>query len=168
MIMKLKQMTTNALLTAIALTIFMIEAQIPTLVPIPGVKLGLANIITVFALFAFTPKDAFLILFVRVFLGSVFSGQISTLLYSLGGGVTCFCALLVMRRVLSIEQLWIASVIGAIFHNIGQTIVAIIVTGTPSIAVYLPILLVSGIIAGLFTGLCAQFLYGKLKKFGLF
>ena len=90
MIMKLKQMTTNALLTAIALTIFMIEAQIPSLVPIPGVKLGLANIITVFALFAFTPKDAFLILFVRVFLGSVFSGQISTLLYSLGGGFVCF------------------------------------------------------------------------------
>ena len=161
-------MTTNALLTAIALTIFMIEAQIPTLVPIPGVKLGLANIITVFALFAFTPKDAFLILFVRVFLGSVFSGQISTLLYSLGGGLTCFASLLVMRRIISLEQLWVASVIGAVFHNIGQTIVAIIVTGTPSIAVYLPILLVSGIIAGLFTGLCAQFLYGKLKKFGLF
>lgn len=168
MTMKLKQMTTNALLTAIALTIFMIEAQIPALVPIPGVKLGLANIITVFALFAFTPKDAFLILFVRVFLGSIFSGQISTLLYSLGGGLTCFGALLLIRRVLSIEQMWVASVIGAIFHNIGQTIVAIIVTGTPSIAVYLPVLLVSGIVAGLFTGLCAQFLYGKLKKFGLF
>ena len=168
MIMKLKQMTTNALLTAIALTIFMIEAQIPSLVPIPGVKLGLAYIITVFALFAFTPKDAFLILFVRVFLGSVFSGQISTLLYSLGGGFVCFGALLAMRRILSLDQLWIASVIGAVFHNVGQTIVAIIVTGTPSIAVYFPILLVSGIIAGVFTGLCAQFLYNKLNKFGLF
>ena len=161
-------MTTNALLTAIALTIFMIEAQIPALVPIPGVKLGLANIITVFALFAVTPKDAFLILFVRVFLGSVFSGQISTLLYSLGGGLTCFAALLLMRRLITLDQLWVAGVIGAVFHNIGQTIVAIIVTGTPSIAVYLPILLVSGIIAGLFTGLCAQFLYKKLRNFGLF
>lgn len=166
--MKLKQMTTNALLTAIALTIFMIEAQIPALVPIPGVKLGLANIITVFALFAFTPKDALLILFVRVFLGSVFSGQISTLLYSLGGGMTCFASLLVMRKIITLDQLWVASVIGAVFHNVGQVIVAVIVTGTPSIAVYLPVLLVSGIIAGLFTGLCAQFLYGKLKKFHLF
>ena len=166
--MKLKQMTTNALLTAIALTIFMIEAQIPALVPIPGVKLGLANIITVFALFAYRPKDAFLILFVRVFLGSVFSGQISTLLYSLGGGLSCFAALLVMRRVISMEQLWVASVVGAVFHNIGQTLIAIIVTGTPSMIVYLPILLVSGIIAGLFTGFCAQFVYEKLKKFKLF
>lgn len=166
--MKLKQLTVNAVLTAIALTIFMIEAQIPALVPIPGVKLGLANIITVFALFAFGPKDAFMILFVRVFMGSVFSGQISTLLYSLSGGVLCFASLLVMRRIITIEQLWVASVVGAVFHNIGQILVAIIVTGTPSIVVYLPVLLVSGIIAGLFTGLCAQYLYGKIKKINLF
>lgn len=166
--MKLKQLTINAVLTAIALTIFMIEAQIPSLVPIPGVKLGLANIITVFALFAFTPKDAFLILFVRVFMGSVFSGQISTLLYSLGGGMLSFASLLVMRRVITIDQLWVAAVVGAVFHNVGQILVAIVVTGTPGIVVYLPILMVSGIIAGLFTGFCAQFLYGKIKKFHLF
>lgn len=166
--MKLKQLTTNAVLTAIALTIFMIEAQIPALIPVPGVKLGLANIVTVFALFAFTPRDAFMILFVRVFLGSVFSGQISTLLYSLGGGIMCFGSLLAIRRIISIEQLWIASVVGAIFHNIGQMIVAIIVTGTPGIIVYLPILMVSGILAGVFTGLCAQFLYSKIKRFNLF
>ena len=166
--MKLKQMTTNAVLTAIALTIFMIEAQIPSLVPIPGVKLGLANIITVFALFAFTPRDAFLIMFVRVFLGSVFSGQISTLLYSLGGGVMCFVALLCMKRVLTLKQLWAASVVGAVFHNIGQILVAVIVTGTPGIVVYLPVLMVSGIIAGCFTGFCAQFVYDKMRKFHFF
>ena len=164
--MKLKQMTTNALLTAIALTIFMVEARIPTLVPIPGVKLGLANIITVFAMFAFTPKDALMILVVRVFLGGVFSGQISTLLYSMAGGLLCFCVMLLLRRILTDSQLWIASVVGAMFHNIGQIIVAIIVTGTPGIVVYLPVLMVSGIIAGLFTGLCTQFLYGKLKRYG--
>ena len=166
--MKLKQMTTNALLTAIALTIFMIEAQIPPLVPIPGIKLGLANIITVFALFAYTPKDALLILFVRVFLGSVFSGQISTLLYSLGGGMACFASLLVLRRLVSQSQLWVCGVIGAIFHNIGQIIVAIIVTGTPGIIVYLPVLMVSGIITGCFTGVCSQLLYHKLNKFHIF
>lgn len=161
-------MTTNALLTAIALTIFMVEAQIPSLVPIPGVKLGLANIITVFAMFAYTPKDALTILLVRVFLGSVFSGQISTLLYSLAGGLLCFAIMLVLRKILSANQLWVASVIGAVFHNIGQIIVAVIVTGTPRIVIYLPILLVSGIIAGTFTGLCTQFLYQKLKIYGLF
>lgn len=166
--MKLKQMTTNAVLTAIALTIFMIEAQIPSLVPIPGVKLGLANIITVFALFAFTPRDAFMIMFVRVFLGSVFSGQISTLLYSFGGGLMCFAALLCMKRVISLKQLWVASVVGAVFHNIGQILVAVIVTGTPEIVVYLPVLMVSGIIAGCFTGFCAQFVYDKMKRFHYF
>lgn len=166
--MKLKQLTTNALLTAIALTIFMLEAQIPSPVPIPGIKLGLANIITLFALFAYTPKDALLILLVRVFLGSVFSGQISTLLYSLSGGLFCMGAILILRRFISDQQLWVASIIGAVFHNIGQIIVAILVTGTPRIIVYLPVLMISGIAAGLFTGLGTQFLYNKLKQSKLF
>lgn len=165
--MKLKQMTTNALLTAIALTIFMVEAQIPSPIPIPGVKLGLANVITVFAMFAYTPKDAFQILTVRVFLGSVFSGQISTFLYSFAGGIFCFVAMYLLRRIFIDSQLWISSIIGAIFHNIGQMTVAVLVTGTPGIAVYLPVLMVSGIIAGTFTGFSAQFLYNKLKKQGL-
>ena len=137
----------------------MIEAQIPAPIPIPGIKLGLANIITVFAIFAYTPKDALLILSVRVFMG------ISTLLYSAAGGLMCFMVMLLVRKILTDKQLWVASVIGAVFHNIGQITVAIVVTGTPGIIVYLPILMVSGIAAGLFTGLCTQFLYQKLKKY---
>lgn len=166
--MELKKLTRDALLTAIALTIFMVEAQIPPLVPIPGVKLGLANIVTVFALFAYGRRDALLILVVRVFLGSVFSGQIMTLLYSMAGGLFCFAVTALLKNVLTDKQLWVAGVIGAVFHNIGQIIVAIVVTGTPGIVVYLPVLLVSGIVTGLFTGLCAQFLYGKLKHLGQF
>lgn len=164
--MKLKQLITNALLTAIALTIFMIEAQIPAPIPIPGIKLGLANIITVFAIFVYTPKDALLILFVRIFLGSVFSGQISTILYSGAGGLLCFLSMLMVKKILTDQQLWVASIIGAIFHNIGQIIVAVLVTSTIGILVYLPILMVSGIAAGLFTGLCTQVLYKKLLKSG--
>lgn len=166
--MELKKLTRDAFLTAIALTIFMVEAQIPALVPIPGVKLGLANIVTVFALFAYGPKDALLILLIRVFLGSVFSGQMTTFFYSLSGGLLCFAVTRLMKKVLSERQIWVAAVIGAVFHNIGQIIVAILITSTPGIIVYLPILLVSGIITGLFTGLCAQFLYGKLKHLGQF
>ena len=96
--MELKKLTRNALLTAIALTIFMVEAQIPPLVPIPGVKLGLANIVTVFALFAYKKQDALMILLVRVFLGSVFSGQMMTLLYSLAGGLLCFGVTIFMEK----------------------------------------------------------------------
>jgi len=162
--MELKRLTRDAVLTAIALTIFMIEAQIPSLVPIPGVKLGLANIVTVVAMFAYGPGDAMMILLVRVVLGSVFSGQITTLFYSLAGGVLCFCAVFLLKKGLTERQIWVASVVGAVFHNIGQIMVAIFMTSTIGIIVYLPILMVSGIIAGLFTGLCAQFLYKKLKK----
>ena len=166
--MELKKLTRNALHTAIALTNIMIEAQIPPLVPIAGVKLGLANIVTVFALFAYGWRDALMILLVRVFLGSIFSGQVMTLLYSLSGGLLCFAVTLLLRRVLTENQIWVASVIGAVFHNIGQIMAAVLVTATPGIIAYLPVLLVSGIITGLFTGFCTQFLYGKLKHLGQF
>lgn len=166
--MEAKKLTRNALLTAIALTIFMLEAQIPPLAPIPGIKLGLANIVTVFALFTYGSRDALMILLVRVFLGSVFSGQMTTFFYSLSGGLLCFAVTLLMKRVLTEKQIWVASITGAVFHNIGQILVAIVITSTPGIIVYLPILLVSGILTGLFTGLCAQFLYGKLKHLGQF
>ena len=85
--MKTKKMTLLALLAAIALTIFMIEAQIPSPVPIPGVKLGLANIVTVFTVFVLGPKEGAAVLAVRVFLGAVFAGNFSTILYSAAGGV---------------------------------------------------------------------------------
>ena len=78
--------TRLALLTAIALTIFLAEAQIPALTTVPGVKLGLANIATVYAVFVMGPGDALLVLSARVFLGAVFSGQIMTLIYSAAGG----------------------------------------------------------------------------------
>lgn len=166
--MEPKKLTRNALLTAIALTIFMLEAQIPPLVPIPGVKLGLANIVTVFALFTYGSRDALMILLVRVFLGSVFSGQMTTFFYSLAGGLLCFAVTVLMKKIVTDKQIWVASIIGAISHNIGQILMAILIASTPGIAVYLPILLVSGILTGLFTGLCAQFLYGKLKHLGQF
>ena len=162
--MRTKELTTMALLTALALILFTVEAQIPPPVPIPGVKLGLANVITVYAMFALGPKEALCILLARVFLGSVFSGQMSTLLYSLSGGLLCYCAMLVLRRILTEQQIWVCSVIGAVFHNIGQMGMALMIFRSPSVLIYLPLLMLSGIIAGLFTGLCAQFLLRRLRK----
>ena len=74
------------------------------------------------------------------------------------------CAMLPLRRILTEHQIWVCSVAGAIAHNIGQILVAMAITRTPALIVYLPVLLVSGILTGLFTGLCAQFLTGRLKK----
>ena len=162
--MNVKKITQMAMLTAIALTIFMIEAQIPALVPIPGVKLGLANIVTVFAVFALGPKEASMILFVRIFLGAVFAGNFSTILYSGAGGLLAILVTIGLRKILKPQQLWVAGAIGAIFHSIGQMAVAVAVTGTPGILVYLPMMIACSIITGLFTGLCAQLLLNRGKN----
>ena len=164
MALKVKKITQMAMLTAIALTIFMIEAQIPALVPIPGVKLGLANIVTVFAVFALGPKEAAMILFVRIFLGAVFAGNFSTILYSGAGGLLAILVTIGLRKILTHQQLWVAGAIGAIFHSIGQMAVAVAVTGTPGILVYLPMMILCSIITGVFTGLCAQLLLNRGKN----
>ena len=162
--MKVRKLTLMALLTAIALTIFMIEAQIPALVPIPGVKLGLANIVTVFAVFVLGPKEAAMILAARVFLGAVFAGNFSTIFYSGAGGACAILVTIALRNVLTVKQLWVAGALGAVAHSIGQMAMAIAVTGTPGIVVYLPMMIVCSVITGLFTGLCAQLLVNRGKN----
>ena len=159
------RLTRAALLTAIALTIFMAEAQLLAPVPIPGIKLGLANIITVYAMYLLGPADTLMILVSRIFLGSVFSGQMMTLLYSLGGGLCCFAAMLVLRQLLGTEQLWLVSPLAAIFHNLGQVLVAAAVMKTWAVLAYLPYLILAGICAGFFTGICAQLLIRRLNRF---
>lgn len=159
-----RRITRMALLTAIALTIFMAEAQLPNPIPLPGIKLGLANIVTVYAMFALGPADTLMILLARVFLGSVFSGQMMIFLYSLTGGLFCWCIMLLLRRLLKPDQIWVCSVIGAAFHNLGQLLAAILIARTPALVVYLPWLLLGGMAAGLFTGLCAQLLLAHLTK----
>ena len=161
--LKTSKLTTLGLLTAIALTIFLVESQIPAMVPLPGVKLGLANIVTVFAVFALSPKDAILVLSARIFLGAVFSGNFSTIFYSAAGG---FCAILVtigLRKILKQNQLWVAGCLGAVAHSMGQMAMAmaITLTATPGLAVYLPFMIAVSIVTGTFTGLCAQFLVNR-------
>ena len=164
--MKIRKLTTLSMLCAIALTIFMVETQIPPLVPIPGIKLGLANIVTVFTVFVLGAKEGILVLFVRVFLGAVFAGNFSTILYSGAGGALAIAVTILMKKLLTKKQMWIAGVCGAIAHSIGQMAMAVFVTATPSIAMYLPIMIAVSILTGSFTGLCAQLLVnrGKLWK----
>ena len=165
--MKTKKLVLLALLDAIALTIFMVEAQIPALVPIPGIKLGLSNIVTVFTVFAIGPCEGAAVLFVRIFLGAVFAGNFSSILYSGAGGLCAILVTMGLRKILAKQQLWVAGCLGAIAHSVGQMAMAIFVTGTPSIAIYLPVMIACSIVTGLFTGLCAQVLVdrgGKLWK----
>ncbi len=162
--MKTKRLTTLALLTGIALILFTVEAQIPPPVPIPGVKLGLANIITVYVLFRHGPRDALLVLLARILLGSAFAGSPATLLFSLGGGLLCWLVLLPLRRILTERQIWVSGVLGAMAHNFGQIAVCVAVYHTAAVLVYLPALLLAGMATGLFTGLAAQFLLARLRK----
>ena len=159
--MRTKKLITLALLCAIALIIFIIELQIPPIVPIPGVKMGLANIVTLFALGLFSPYEAFLILIVRIILGSVFSGQVMSIAYSLAGGIFCFITMSILFKFKKTIPVWVISIFGAITHNIGQIAAAIVLTSTYQVIYYLPVLIISGIISGAFTGITAQILLSR-------
>ena len=158
------RITRLALLTAIALTIFLVEAQLPALTAIPGIKLGLANIVTVYAMFALGPGDALLVLSGRVFLGAVFSGQPMTLIYSAAGGLLSWCVLCLLGRLLTDRQIWLASPVAAIFHNIGQLLAAAAVLRSWSVLAWLPYLVIAAVLAGLFTGVAAQALLRRLER----
>lgn len=159
--MRVRKMTVMALLTAIALTIFMVEAQLPALSPVPGIKLGLANIVTVFTVFTLGAWEGVMVLGMRIFLGAIFAGNFSTILYSGAGGLCAVAMTILMKKILTKKQLWVAGVLGAIAHSLGQMGAAIFITGTPGLALYLPVMIVVSILTGSFTGLCAQFLVNR-------
>lgn len=160
-----RRMTELALLTAAALIIFVVEQQIPNPVPVPGVKLGLANIITVCALYRFKPSEVLLLLLARIFLGSLFGGTFMsvTMIFSLSGGLLCLAGMLLLKMVLDEKHIWLGSIFGAILHNMGQTVAAVFVMQTTAVIAYFPFLLLTGCIAGAFTGLSAQLIINRIK-----
>ena len=162
--MKTKRLTELSLFTAAALIIFIVELQIPNPFPIPGIKLGLANIITVYAVYHYRPHEVALIVAARLILGTVFSGNITALIYSAAGGFLCLLGMLLLKKLIDEKHLWMSSVLGAVLHNTGQMAAALIVMRTPQLLLYYPFLLVSGCLAGAFTGLCAQLITARLKN----
>lgn len=162
----LKRIAVDAVLTAVALTVFIVELQLPPILPaVPGIKLGLANVITLVALFIARPADAAAIQYTRIVVGCLFSGRITSLAYSLAGGTLCLIVMLLLRRVLTDRQAWAASVAGALAHNAGQLAVAAFAFGTPRILVaYIPILAFAGTVAGIFTGAAACAAIAALKR----
>ena len=169
-----RKLTIMAALTAAASIIFIIEAHIPLPIPAPGVKLGLANAVTLFALFyrrgagggaqGLTAADAFMILVCRILLGALFTGRIIAFAFSISGGLLGFAAQAAMRRFVTDKQIWACGAVGAVFHNIGQILAAIALTGTPAIASYLPVLVVAGIVTGTMTGLAAQLALTRIGR----
>lgn len=164
--MKTRRLAELSMLTAMALIIFIVELRFPDILPIPGVKLGLANIITVYAVYRFSGREVFLMVLTRVILGAVFSTNVSALIYSLSGAMLCLAGMLLLRRVIPMNYIWLCSIVGAMLHNSGQIAAAMLMMRSAAVLVYYPVLLISGGIAGTFTGVCAQLVLRRQLKRG--
>lgn len=153
-----QRLCADSLLAAAALIIFVVEAQIPVPVAIPGLKLGLANVVTLYMLCTYPLGDAFAVLMLRIILGSIFAGQAMSFMFSLVGGILAFGAMKLYLWLARGENIWFAGIVGAIVHNLGQISVAVAVYRSGYVAYYLAVLLFCGVVTGLLTGLVAQLL----------
>ena len=158
-----KRIALDAMLAAMALLLFIVEAQLPPLTTIPGIKSGLANVVTLFAVYYCGRRDAASVLFVRVCLGAVFAGNATTFLYSAAGAALCLVITCLVCRPLH-RTVWVAGVLGAIAHNVGQLIMAAVLLRSAAVFWYLPYLMIAAVISGAFTGLCVQFLLRRLNR----
>ena len=164
-----KNIALCAVLAALALGLSTLEGLFPVslLIPLPGVKLGLANIVTVFALYRLGAGAALAILVTRCLLGGLFAGNLSAMLFSVLGGVTAMLVMILLQRLPRLSVYGV-SLGGAAAHNVGQMAAAVLISRTSAILYYLPVLLVSGIVTGIFTGLCAQLVSKRARQAGLF
>ena len=160
--MKTKKLTVMALTTAVAMILSFVESQIPAFVAVPGVKVGLANIAVVFALYRLGWKEAVAVSLVRVVLVSMLFGSIASLFYSLAGAVLSLSGMGLMKRTGRFTEIMV-SVTGGILHNIGQIAMACLILETAVLRYYLPFLLVSGIVAGVVVGLVSAVLVQRVK-----
>lgn len=160
--MKTKKLTVMAMTTAVAMILSFVESQIPAFVAVPGVKIGLANIAVVFALYRLGWKEAVAISLVRVVLVSMLFGSVASLFYSLAGAVLSLTGMGLLKKTGKFTEIMI-SVTGGILHNIGQIGMACLILETAALRYYLPFLLISGIIAGIVVGILSAVLVQRIK-----
>lgn len=166
--MKIQKICKLAMFTAIALVVFVIEAQLPPISFCPMFKPGLTNVVTLFLLFAggsWGAKDAAIVLTLRVILGALVTGALMTVLFSAVGGLLAMAFMLIGKKLFKGKYIPTVSIFGAVGHNIGQMIVAVIVYGSFTVVYYLPIMLIGGILSGALTGFCVHFLVKSNSSF---
>lgn len=164
----IKKITLFALLTTLALILSYVESLIPPLYSAaPGIKIGLPNIIIIFILYKFSFSDAATVSFLRVFLVALLFGNTVTLFYSIAGAVLSLIVMVILKKV-NIFSLLGISIAGAVSHNIGQTVVAIILLKTKEIGYYMIPLFISGIIAGIFVGIIGVILLKRFENLKIF
>lgn len=160
--MRLKKLTTLSLYTALSLAIYAAESMLPPLLPLPGMKLGLANIITLIVLRHASLKDTALMLLTRILLSSLLFGQFISLAYSLAGGMFSMLTMALLTRLFQKKYTFLTGAAGGLTHNLGQLLIAYLLTATPGVFSYFPFLTLCGILSGLFTGFAASFADTKL------
>jgi heptaprenyl diphosphate synthase len=167
----MKKTVTLALLTAVSLILFIVEMQIPPIIPIGGVKIGLANMVTLFILYnrrsiwcdALGAPDAVLVVIARVLLAGLVTGSLFSLMFSFAGGITAVFTMLLFRKILRGKLIPVVSVAGALAHNTAQIAVAVLVYGGFGVLLYFPALVLSGILSGLITGFAAAIILKRMK-----
>ena len=160
--MKIKKLALLSLSIALAMVLSFVESQIPAFVAIPGVKMGLPNIVVVFALYKLGWKDAMLISGIRVFLVALLFGSAASLFYSLAGAVLSFLGMLLLKKTDRFSCTAV-SVAGGVLHNVGQIAMACIILETDVIRYYLPFLILSGTLAGIAIGVVSAILVRRIN-----
>ena len=150
--METRKIARMGLLTALALILSYVESLIPAFVAVPGVKMGLANIVVVFALYTLGPGEAAIVSIIRVLLSSLLFGSILSLSYSAAGAVISLLSMIILMKT-KIFGVTSVSVTGGVFHNLGQILVACLVLETDVLLYYLPVLILSGTITGAVIGI---------------
>ena len=155
-----------ALLTAVAVVLGYIEHLIPMPGGIPGIKLGLANTVLLYAIYLLDAKSAFLLMVLKVGLSGLMYGGVSAMMFSFGGGLCSLVMMLLMKKLGGVSIIGV-SVVGAVFHNVGQTAVAAFMVNTAALMGYVPFLLVAAVVTGVLTGIAAKYAIQGLKASGL-
>ena len=161
--METRKIARMGLLTALALILSYVESLIPAFVAVPGVKMGLANIVVVFALYTLGPGEAAIVSIIRVLLSSLLFGSILSLSYSAAGAVISLLSMIIMMKT-KIFGVTSVSVTGGVFHNLGQILVACLVLETDVLLYYLPVLILSGTITGAVIGIASSIVIKRLHK----
>lgn len=161
--MDYKKIPYYGLFAALAILMGYVEMLIPVPVPIPGVKLGLANVIIVIMMYFMDVKSAFFISLVRVILSGLLFAGFAGLLYSLSGAMFSFLVMALLKKTDKFSIVGV-SIAGGVFHNVGQIIVAALAVENVKMVYYLPFLLVSGVVTGMLIGIVAKTALGYLKR----
>ncbi len=163
---RVKVVALYGLLIALALILSYLEAQIPAFVAVPGMKLGLTNLVVIVALYLLGGKSAMAINILRILLVGLLFGNGMSLLYSLGGGILSGVLMILLKRTGKLSTVTV-SVVGGISHNVGQILVAMALMQTAAVAWYLVILWFTGLVSGAVIGLVGGILVRRLQKLNL-